>query len=582
MTKKAPYWFFDVTLSQRYGINTGNIYPLAKATLSTAPAPAVSPTVCESDTARQRDSVELAVAEGPSTSDSSGRTSRGNTLNSSTSNDGATARPVTQNIVSTPDETATSRDTEPSRNDSHIESNVPKPSRNDYATAAANANTPALASASDDTRTSVIAEPARGSRRVSAQHDASASDTESRSQPRSDDDAFTGAGVSSSNTECQPPVGASDLLTDHSAQWVLLNFGLTSRHIQQLGDWLLNIANTAVPDECRRFDAPPNMPGEHLDEESRIMTAKSPNGLTAVVRFYANSGIDAVADVLGFNGRKMLERLNETLQDAQKTFQDIHLQERPSDIVKRCFLLPVLQWHHAHLCLLRDTGFMPMNVPHDGPFDGTYDRLIAMLNEIEQAAQIVRRIQADIRPEVIGRLQQSTLARTAVQLLRELPYACDYNSNSSEPFDPAGYGNSGDMWTTPAVLEARQREKLVKWEEIRQADIDYWNDVDPFVNVAFGDMSWEEYDAHQKAEHDAKMDRIVRSLSLPQTPNLQPLRKSQYHEDIPKLHLDMPAIKDDRVSEACASEGRESYDQWHEETNVSISAPAARWRVAAR
>ncbi|KAI6905723.1 hypothetical protein KC318_g5845 [Hortaea werneckii] len=139
-----------------------------------------------------------------------------------------------------------------------------------------------------------------------------------------------------------------DVLTDYVCQWVYLNPGLTFFQIQSLACWILRTACRIIEPEEDVRDAPIAPDGTGRAElQSWLVAPQRPRGLTATIEFYAVFSSPS-AQTERFpdweTAWKMLTGLHAHLLQAQNFFhQRAILQERPAELVKRCFVLPVLE-----------------------------------------------------------------------------------------------------------------------------------------------------------------------------------------------------------------------------------------------
>ncbi|KAI7215118.1 hypothetical protein KC343_g12045 [Hortaea werneckii] len=154
------------------------------------------------------------------------------------------------------------------------------------------------------------------------------------------------------NSNCrtsQLPSVAHDLLTDYACQWVYLNPGLTFFQIQSLACWILRTACRLVEPEDDKLTAPSAQDGTRREKlQPSLVGPQHPRGLTAIIRFYAvlsppSAQTERFPDFE--TAWEMLAGLHEHLSQAQKFFhQRAVLKERPAELVKRCLVLPVLEF----------------------------------------------------------------------------------------------------------------------------------------------------------------------------------------------------------------------------------------------
>ncbi|KAI6866756.1 hypothetical protein KC343_g8249 [Hortaea werneckii] len=163
------------------------------------------------------------------------------------------------------------------------------------------------------------------------------------------------------NNNSRTPQLTSDIqdpLTNYACQWVYLNPGLTFFQIQSLACWILRTACRLVESEDDVLDAPSAQDGTGREKlQPSLVAPQHPKGLTAIIRFYAVlSPLSAQTERFPDyeTAWEMLAGLHEHLSQAQKFFhQRAVLKERPAELVKRCFVLPVLEFCLADWAISR-------------------------------------------------------------------------------------------------------------------------------------------------------------------------------------------------------------------------------------
>ncbi|KAI6878570.1 hypothetical protein KC363_g2374 [Hortaea werneckii] len=185
-----------------------------------------------------------------------------------------------------------------------------------------------------------------------------------------------------------------DLLTDYACQWVYLNPGLTFFQIQSLACWILRTACRLVePDDDKHMatSAPDEMGSGNV--QSSPVASQRPRGLTAMIRFYAvlsppSAQTERFPDCE--TAWEMLAGLHAHLFQAQKFFhRRAVLNERPAELVKRCFVLPVLEF-----CL------MDWEISR-----GRKGVLLQRESEDQSTRSLVEEIKRDIRRETVERVR---------------------------------------------------------------------------------------------------------------------------------------------------------------------------------
>ncbi|KAI7235901.1 hypothetical protein KC330_g4002 [Hortaea werneckii] len=154
----------------------------------------------------------------------------------------------------------------------------------------------------------------------------------------------------------QLPSDTHDVFTDYVCQWVYLNPGLTFCQIQNLACWILRTACRLIETEEDLRDAPNaanalNGTGR-AELQPSLAAPQRPRGFTAMIRFYtvlSPPGAQTERFPDCETAWKMLAGLHAHLSQAQNFFhQRAILQERPAELVKRCFVLPVLEFSLLH------------------------------------------------------------------------------------------------------------------------------------------------------------------------------------------------------------------------------------------
>ncbi|KAI6805183.1 hypothetical protein KC332_g14414 [Hortaea werneckii] len=191
-----------------------------------------------------------------------------------------------------------------------------------------------------------------------------------------------------------PPSDTPDLLTDYACQWVYLNPGLTFFQIRSLACWILRTACRLVEPDGDKLTAPsaPDEMGSGNVQSSPVASQR-PRGLTAMIRFYAvlsppSAQPERFPDCE--TAREMLAGLHAHLFQAQKFFhRRAVLKERPAELVKRCFVLPVLEF-----CL------MDWEISR-----GRRGVLLQRESEDQSTRSLVEDIKRDIRRETVERVR---------------------------------------------------------------------------------------------------------------------------------------------------------------------------------
>ncbi|GAB1733485.1 hypothetical protein NU195Hw_g9389t1 [Hortaea werneckii] len=156
----------------------------------------------------------------------------------------------------------------------------------------------------------------------------------------------------------QLPSDAHDVLTDYACQWVYLNPGLAFFQIQSLACWILRNACRLVESKDEKLGASIAQDGTGREKlQPSLVAPPRPKGLTAIIRFYAVLSPPSV-QTERFPDREtaweMLAGLHEHLSLAQRFFhRGAILKERPAELVKRCFVLPVLEFCLADWAISR-------------------------------------------------------------------------------------------------------------------------------------------------------------------------------------------------------------------------------------
>ncbi|KAI6805185.1 hypothetical protein KC332_g14408 [Hortaea werneckii] len=173
-------------------------------------------------------------------------------------------------------------------------------------------------------------------------------------------DSFDLASEARNNNSRNPqlPSDTQDLLTDFACQWVYLNPGLTFFQIQSLACWILRTACRLVELGDDVLGASSAQDGTGRDKlHPPLVAPQRPRGLTAIIRFYAvlsppSAQTERFPDPE--TAWEMLTGLHEHLSLAQKFFhQRAVLKERSAELVKRCFVLPVLEFCLADWAISR-------------------------------------------------------------------------------------------------------------------------------------------------------------------------------------------------------------------------------------
>ncbi|GAB1740878.1 hypothetical protein NU219Hw_g5954t1 [Hortaea werneckii] len=164
-------------------------------------------------------------------------------------------------------------------------------------------------------------------------------------------ESFDLASDARSNTSgtSQLPLDKHDVLADYACQWVYLNPGLTFFQIRSLACWILRTACRLIEPEEDIRDAPIALDATGRAElRPSLVAPQRPRGWTAIIRFYAVLS-PPIAQTERFpdceTAWQMLAGLQAHLSQAQNFFhQRAILKERPAELVKRCFVLPVLEF----------------------------------------------------------------------------------------------------------------------------------------------------------------------------------------------------------------------------------------------
>ncbi|KAI7261589.1 hypothetical protein KC345_g9705 [Hortaea werneckii] len=219
-------------------------------------------------------------------------------------------------------------------------------------------------------------------------------------------DSFDLASDARNNNSRTPqlPSDTQDLLTDYACQWVYLNPGLTFFQIQSLACWILRTA-------CRLVGHEDEMLGESIAQDRTgreklqpsPVAPQHPTGLTAMIRFYAvlsppSAQTERFPDCE--TAWEMLAGLHEHLSQAQKFFQQrAVLKERPAELVKRCFVLPVSEFCLADWTMSR--GRRNAGPVAESLKGGSQQRE----TEDYSTRSLVEEIKRDIRRETVERLR---------------------------------------------------------------------------------------------------------------------------------------------------------------------------------
>ncbi|KAI6905954.1 hypothetical protein KC318_g5413 [Hortaea werneckii] len=204
----------------------------------------------------------------------------------------------------------------------------------------------------------------------------------------------------------QLPSDTHEVLTDYACQWVYLNPGLTFFQIQSLACWILRTACRLVETEVDVRDAPIPQDGtRHMELQRSLVAPQHPRGLTAMIRFYtvlspASAQTERFPDCE--TAWEMLTGLHAHLSQAQNFFhQRAILQERPAELVKRCFVLPVLEfslvdWERS--LGRRNTSIVAESLKEDVQQQ-------QMQPEIQSSRSLVEDLKRAIRRETVERVR---------------------------------------------------------------------------------------------------------------------------------------------------------------------------------
>ncbi|KAI7369737.1 hypothetical protein KC354_g1707 [Hortaea werneckii] len=208
----------------------------------------------------------------------------------------------------------------------------------------------------------------------------------------------------------QLPSDTHEVLTDYVCQWVYLNPGLTFFQIQSLACWMLRTAYRLIDSEDNRPKAPsaPDAMGSK-NSQSSLVVPQRPRGLAAMIRFYtvlspASAQTERFPDCETV--WKMLTGLHTHLSQAQNFFhQRAILQERPAELVKRCFVLPVLEfslvdWERS--LGRRNTSTVAESLKEDVQQQQQQQQ---MQPEIQSSRSLVEDLKRAIRRETVERVR---------------------------------------------------------------------------------------------------------------------------------------------------------------------------------
>lgn len=255
-------------------------------------------------------------------------------------------------------------------------------------------------------------------------------------------DSFDLASDARSNKSGNPklPSDTHDVQTDYACQWVYLNPGLTFFQIRSLACWILRTACRLIEPEEDVRDAPIALGGTGRAElQPSLVVPQRPKGLTAITRFYTVLS-PASAQTERFPDRetawKMLAGLHAHLSQAQNFFhQRAVLQERPAELVKRCFVLPVVEfslidWEKSWG--RRSAGTVAESLKGDPQQQ--------MQTEIQSSRSLVEEIKRGIRRETVERV------RSGPSLQRHSTAAG--GKTSAQHWNDA-ISDGADFWTLP-------------------------------------------------------------------------------------------------------------------------------------